>query len=123
MIAEFHMTRRVQFAEIDMADGRKVTLTALAGTLRPKADTLSLTGGVKVVTSDGYVIVTETADADVKSGRLVAPGPVDAKGPRGSIASGSFRMRRADDKDDDASGDFFWFENRVKVTFVPEAAQ
>jgi len=111
------------FAEIDMKDGRKVTLTALAGTLRPKADTLSLTGGVKLVTSDGYVVTTESADANVKTGRLVAAGPVDAKGPRGTIASGSFRMLRADRNDDDASGDFLWFENRVKVTFVPEAAK
>ncbi len=109
------------FAEIDMKDGRKVTLTAESGALRPKADALSLAGGVKVVTSDGYVITTETANADVRSGLLIAPGPVDAQGPRGSIASGSFRMRRADAKDKSASGDFFWFENRVKVTFVPEA--
>lgn len=114
-------------AEIDQAE-RTITLTAATGTLLPKESRLSLSGGVTLVTSDGYEVTTDAVDANIKTGTLDAPGPVRAVGPQGSIEAGSFRAERAPRAKDGAApaattglsvGDRFWFENRVKVTYAP----
>ncbi|HKK37696.1 MAG TPA: LPS export ABC transporter periplasmic protein LptC [Paracoccaceae bacterium] len=113
-------------------DGREITLAAAEGALRPKAQTLSLSGDVALDTSDGYRVRTERVEADLEEGELVAPGPVTAEGPSGSIAAGSFRARRVDAADaggDPAAlgalppGDYLWFEGGVRVTWTPAPAR
>ena len=75
-------------------------------------------------------MTTERVEADLKSGAAVAPGPVSAKGPAGSIDSGSFRARRieagretegSETLGDLPPGDYLWFENGVRVTWKPTA--
>jgi lipopolysaccharide export system protein LptC len=129
-------------AEIEQA-GRLITLTAATGVLRPKESRLALSGGVMLVTSDGYRVSTDRIEADIKAGALTAPGPVRARGPQGAIEAGSFRAERglrpdpgagldagpdADPSADPSApaasgalpaGDRIWFENRVKVTYAP----
>ncbi|MFT6773807.1 MAG: lipopolysaccharide export system protein LptC [Paracoccaceae bacterium] len=124
-------------AEIDQS-GRSITLTSAAGSLRPKDNTLALTGGVTLVTSDGYRVTTDRIEANIKDGAMRAPGPVRAVGPQGAIEAGSFRAERAPKTKPDAGsltdgqpaeppaatgalsvGDRIWFENRVKVTYAP----
>ena len=108
-------------ARISQNDGREVALTAAEGALRPKDNTISLQGQVEIATSDGYVVETERVEADMRARTLVAPGEVRAEGPRGSIRAGSFRAARigADDPEGRAPGDYFWFEDRVRVTYAP----
>lgn len=113
-------------AELDQNDGREVRLTAEGGELRPKDNVLSLQGKVAIRTSDGYVVETEKVIADLRARTVAAPGPVRAEGPRGDIEAGSFRAARIEAADDRAEGadglapgDYFWFENRVKVRFAP----
>jgi lipopolysaccharide export system protein LptC len=113
-------------AELDQTDGREVRLTAEEGELRPKDNMLSLQGKVAIRTSDGYVVQTDRVIADLRSRTVSAPGPVRAEGPRGAIEAGSFRAARIEAADERAEGaerlapgDYFWFENRVKVRFAP----
>jgi lipopolysaccharide export system protein LptC len=114
-------------AKVDL-DGRSVVLTAATGTLLPKESRLSLSGGVTLITSDGYKVTTDAVDANIKSGALDAPGAVRAVGPQGAIEAGSFRAERAPKVKAGATpaatkdlsvGDRIWFENRVKVTYAP----
>ena len=103
-------------ARIDMLDGRRVELLSDHGSLAPKTQRLTLSGGVRVTTSDGYVVTTESAEADVKAGTLRAPGRVEATGPQGGVTAGSFRAERPADGE---GPEILWFENRVKVVFRP----
>lgn len=114
-------------AKVDQ-EARSVVLTAATGTLLPKESRLALSGGVTLVTSDGYEVTTAHVTANIKTGTLDAPGPVRAVGPQGAIEAGSFRAERAPKPDGDAApaatgdlsvGDRIWFENRVKVTYAP----
>lgn len=116
-------------AALDLAD-RSLTLTAEGGELSPKTHRLELSGAVRLVTTDGYVVETAWVEADVRKGALRAPGRIRAEGPRGSIEAGSFRAERSTGGggEGDAApgglskGDRFWFENGVKVTYAPAPA-
>jgi len=117
-------------AAFTQAEGRRIDIAAAHGALKPKAQALALDGSVTLTTSDGYEVTTERVEADLKSGAAVAPGPVSAKGPAGSIDSGSFRARRieagretegSETLGDLPPGDYLWFENGVRVTWKPTA--
>lgn len=117
---------RAAFAQ---SEGREIRLSARQGTLRPRAETLSLRGGVTLETSDGYEVETGAISADLSEGTADAPGPVVARGPQGSIESGSFRARRvASPEGEEAAqpldglppGDYLWFENGVRVRWTPQ---
>ncbi|MEC9432264.1 MAG: LPS export ABC transporter periplasmic protein LptC [Pseudomonadota bacterium] len=117
---------------------REIRLTAETGRLRPREQALSLSGAVRLETSDGYVVTTDRVSADLRAGRAEAPGPVRAEGPQGSIEAGSFRAERGphgagaaggDGADPAAAaeaklgaprpGDYLWFENGVRVVWKP----
>lgn len=110
-------------AELVQKDGREVRLAAAEGTLAPKAQALSLEGEVRLTTSDGYAVRTERVEADLRAGTVKAPGPVEAEGPAGSIAAGSFRARRVGEGEDAlgglSPGDYLWFEGGVRVVWTP----
>ncbi|MEO0681547.1 MAG: hypothetical protein AAF192_14155 [Pseudomonadota bacterium] len=125
------ITLDVVRAEFEQAEGRKLELSAEAGTLRPKDQTLALAGRVRLTTSDGYRVATEAVEADLAAGEVRAPGPVRAEGPQGFIEAGRFRATRSPRKDpgsDDAdalgepaAGDYLWFEGGVTVRWDPQA--
>lgn len=112
-------------AEFAQAEGREIRLAADVGRLRPRAQTLSLQGAVRIETSDGYLVLTERLEADLKAGEVVAPGPVEASGPQGSIAAGAFRGRRATAQGDapalggPSPGDYLEFDGGVRVIWRP----
>lgn len=127
--------RQVELSNVrgvfDQAEGRQIRLLADIGSLRPRDQALSLTGSVRLETSDGYVVTTDQVTADLRAGEAAAPGPVTATSPQGSIEAGSFRAeRRAPAKDADPAaadaklgaprpGDYLWFENGVRVVWKP----
>lgn len=114
-------------AEVVQAEGRTVRLAAAEGALRPKARTLSLSGGVAVDTSDGWRVRTARVEADLAAGTLTAPGPVRAEGPSGAIEAGRLVARRAEGAatdDGDALGagglgDYLRFDGGVRVRWTP----
>jgi lipopolysaccharide export system protein LptC len=110
---------------------RRITLQAARGSLRPRDQTLSLQGEVRLETSDGYRVETDAISADLENGEARAPGPVRAEGPQGVIEAGAFRARRVEAEAgaaEDAElgglppGDYLWFEDGVRVRWTPEAA-
>ncbi len=111
-------------ASIDQKD-RSVSLTAAEGTLLPKESRLMLTGGVTLVTSDGYEVTTAQVNANIKTGTMDAPGPVRAVGQGFHESRHIGSAVRAPKTADPAAtggvpvGDRIWFENRVKVTYAP----
>jgi lipopolysaccharide export system protein LptC len=101
--------------EFRLDDARSVGVVAGGGEFRPKAETLTLEGGVTVTTSDGWRLTATRADVDVAGGALTAAGPVAGAGPGGSIEAGAMRAARR------AEGDYIWFEGGVTVRIDPGA--
>lgn len=110
--------------KLDLADGRTVTATAQKGVLMRMQKTLTLTGNVSVNTSDGYHMQTQKLTFDLDGKTAVAPGPVTGTGPRGHIEAGSMRAEAApgSGKNGNKVGTKdgkIWFENRVRLVFIP----
>lgn len=108
---------RVELSEIDgeinLADGRYVTLTADAGELLPKRNVVTLAGAVRMTTSDGYRLASAEARLDAEAEVFTAGGGVTASGPLGEIEADRMRVER---NGASGPGDYIWFENRVKVS-------
>ena len=104
--------------EINLIDGRVVTLSADTGVLEPKANILTLTDGVRFASSDGYEITASTARFDGDAEELTARGDVVAEGALGRIRADRMRaMRIAPEGADETveKSAYIWFENRVRV--------
>lgn len=102
--------------EIELADGRLITLAAEAGLIRPNDNHVALSGGVRLTTSDGYVVTAETAAFDAETEEVTAAGDVVAESALGRITAENMRATRAPDAGADPDeGAYIWFENRVRV--------
>lgn len=102
--------------EIQLAAGRLVTLEAVSGVLHPKSRDVSLSGGVRLNTSDGYHLTAETAAFDPATEEVSAAGDVVAESALGRITAETMRARQpAAEAEESGEGAYIWFENRVKV--------
>ena len=110
--------------EMNLIDGRVVTLAADTGVLEPKKNVLSLDDGVRFASSDGYQVTAGAAVLNAATETLTAQGEVTATGPIGRIRADRMRAeRKTVDGSEDKSA-YIWFENRVKVRIEkPNLAQ
>jgi len=102
--------------EIELNDGRTISARAATGRMHRENKILVLEGGVVLDTSDGYHVETDLIELDLDAKTAVAPGPVSGTGPRGQIDAGSFRAAAGEDG---VGAGKIWFENRVRVVFIP----
>ena len=102
--------------EIELTDGRTLDVSAATGRLDRRRETATLAGGVTLETSDGWRIETGEVHVNFEARTARAPGPVMLEGPRGSVEAGG--MRAASGADGIADGQI-WFENRVRLVFIP----
>jgi lipopolysaccharide export system protein LptC len=106
--------------EIEMLDGRTVAAQAATGRIHRADKTLELRGGVVLDSSDGYHVETALIVFDLDAETAHAPGEVRGSGPRGTIEAGSFRATAGKDANGaDGPGGQIWFENRVRLVFIP----
>ena len=103
--------------EIELNDGRTISARAATGRMHRENKILVLEGGVVLDTSDGYHVETDLIELDLDAKTAFAPGPVSGTGPRGQIDAGSFRAAAGEDG---ARAGKIWFENRVRVVFIPD---
>jgi lipopolysaccharide export system protein LptC len=102
--------------EIEMKDGRTIAARADSGRMHRENNTMVLKGGVVLDTSDGYHVATDLIEIDIDAKTAHAPGPVSGTGPDGRIDAGSMRAAAGEDG---AGAGTIWFENRVRVVFIP----
>ncbi len=103
--------------EIELSDGRTIAARAATGRMHRADKILVLEGGVVLDTSDGYHVETDLIEIDLDARTAVAPGPVSGTGPRGQIDAGSFRAAAGEDG---VGAGKIWFENRVRLVFIPD---
>lgn len=97
-------------ADILLASGAWIALTAERGTLRRSEQTLTLDGGVSVYSDDGYEFRTERAEIDLRARTARGDAPVEGQGPLGVLSAGGFYL-----------GDTIRFEGRVRLVAYPKA--
>lgn len=101
-------------------DNRKLKGRSDHGVMRRSTDELTLTGNVVITTSDGYRAETHELIVDLNNKTAVAPGPVEADGPAGSITAGRFELRRPEEAGSNGGDNsILWFEKDVRVIFIP----
>jgi len=104
-------------AEIDLKDGRTITASAATGRMHREEKMLVLEGGVVLDTSDGYHVETGLIEIYLASNTTNGPGPVSGTGPLSEIQAGSFRSSAVKGG---AHNGQIWFENRVRLVFIPD---
>ncbi len=102
--------------EIELSDGRTIAASAATGRMHRANKTLMLEGGVVLDTSDGYHVETDLVEFNLDAKTAIAPGPVSGTGPTGQIDAGSFRAAAGEDS---IGAGKIWFENRVRLVFIP----
>ena len=79
--------------ELTRANGGWVRLQSLAGRYNQQTSRVTLTGEVHLTDSDGYDVVTELAEIDLKdSAEAWGDKPVNGRGPQGNIRANGFRI-------------------------------
>lgn len=117
--------------EITLADGRQLQARADEGMMQRKAETLTLSGAVRITTSDGYSFRTETLEIDLAAQGAEAPGAVTGEGPTGRIEADRFRLAGgAEASENEASAGksggnavTLYFNGNVRVLFTPTSRQ
>jgi lipopolysaccharide export system protein LptC len=86
-------------ARIDTPDGGTVDMTARAALFDGKANTITLSGGVSVVTSTQYSIRSEGLTAALDATRVETEGGVWVQSPMGRFIAGSAALTRQEGED------------------------
>ena len=77
-------------ADITMADGTWVVLTAKSGVYSESSHVLGLRGAVNLYHDTGYEFRTESADIDISAGTASGGSPVAGQGPFGLVRAQGF---------------------------------
>ena len=87
-------------ARIVLADGSQIGLTSNAAVLSNTDETVRLDGAVRIESSTGYVVETQSLTAALNRVEAESAGPVSASGPAGTLKAGKMRIEPIADSDD-----------------------
>ncbi|MBT3395709.1 MAG: LPS export ABC transporter periplasmic protein LptC [Alphaproteobacteria bacterium] len=74
-------------ADLTMANGTWITISAATGQFERSARILDLVGPISVYTDVGYEIHADQARLDLRQGTVISDGPVQGHGPLGAISA------------------------------------
>jgi lipopolysaccharide export system protein LptC len=100
-------------AEIARAGQRDLQLLAGAGIYDRAAEDVDLSGGVELITSDGYRFETPSVFLNLQRGQGIGSEPIAGAGPSGTIAAERFEF--------EDGGERLRFMGRVRVTLHPRS--
>ena len=98
-------------ADITLADGAWVALTADSGLYDRDGGSLGLTGTVNVFHDAGYEVRTTEATIDLNAGIATGSQPVEVQGPFGELSAAGFRVVN--------DGDTIFFGGPAVLHFSP----
>lgn len=105
---------------ITTSKGLVIGLAASAASIDLNGETIYLTGGAHLDTSDGYTAETPSLTGNLATGTIVSERTVTANGPAGHIRAGSMRIQTNGKNSADApENTVIWFGNGVTLTFLP----
>lgn len=103
-------------AAYDTPGGLRIDLTSAHGVLNQGTGRMVLSGGVVIVTSSGYRMVTAGLDGALDRTELLSDGHVDAEAPFGTIAAGGMEISHSGAAND---GYLLVFKDGVKLIYDP----
>lgn len=109
-------TARGISGRLDTPDGAFTEITASTAALDNAAGTLTLSDGVSLRNSLGYVITAEGFTMTTDRSGLQSRGAVVAEGPLGQLSAGSLRLERAKD----AESYLLVFNEGVRLLYQPQ---
>lgn len=79
-------------AQIETERGILIDIEAPSGIIDNGTDRLTLSGGVAVHTSDGYIVLTDEVETTLDSTHLETAGQVEGTGPAGDLSANRMEM-------------------------------
>jgi lipopolysaccharide export system protein LptC len=79
-------------ADITLADGAWVSVTADSGTYHRSDEDLTLQGSVNLFHDRGFEMRTERVEVDLKAGKAASDTAVEGQGPSGTLKAEGFRV-------------------------------
>ncbi len=99
-------------------DGGKVDITATTGILDNTERTASLSGGVSLITSNGYTITTDAIIANLETAAVSTDGSILANGPLGHVSAGKLILQQKTIPDTENTYELVFTEG-VKLIYTP----
>ena len=103
-------------AQIDLADGSRLTMSSELGVIDNKAHEATLMGEVTLTSSNGYTLTSQRLISGMRELEIRSPGEVLGTGPAGDFTAG--KMHVLNDIDEDAV--YLFFTNGVKLIYTPK---
>jgi lipopolysaccharide export system protein LptC len=82
-------------ADFSLRDGTAIHVTAGTGLMDTKSRLLQMSGGIHLVSQNGYDATTRSATADLRTGRIHGESGINANGAFGRITAQRFAMDRS----------------------------
>ena len=106
-------------AEIALADGAEITLTARHASFDLAADKAEISGDVEISTSTGYNLRSDLFTARMSSLDLTSPGEVRGNGPAGDLTAGAMTVT----KSVNGGASHLVFTKGVKLIYTPQTSK
>jgi lipopolysaccharide export system protein LptC len=81
-------------ADMSLKDGTSLHVTAVKGVVDTKTHVLQVSGGMHIISKDGYDARTQSAVADLKAGTVHGENGIEAQGSFGRITAQRFALNR-----------------------------
>lgn len=101
-------------ARIETTDGPSYGIVANDAYYDGTDETLDLTGKVRLSTSTGYTLITDTLSADLATANITASNHVTGTGPAGRLDAGSMTLTK------NGTTQVLVFNNGVKLIYDPK---
>lgn len=105
------LTAEMVAATLKTQIGVSYEMVASGGIYDGETNTLSLSDGVRMVTSDGYRFSTDNLVANLRITEVIIPSRIEGSGPSGRIEAGSMTLRQTNDRP------VLEFKNGVKLIY------
>ncbi len=106
-------------AQMDMTDGSRINLSSPNAALDNEASTATLRGGVRIISSTGYTIETDTLKAATNRISAESEGTVTATAPEGTLTAG--RMVITDQAESGGDDVQLLVTDGVKMIYEPQS--
>ncbi len=106
-------------AQIDLAQGGRIIMTAQTGVVDMPAKNTTFEGDVLITTTSGYRIRSDALISTLGALEVTSPGAISATGPIGDLESGQFRLTSRED----SNAVHLLFTEGVKLIYQPKPDQ
>jgi lipopolysaccharide export system protein LptC len=104
-------------ARLDFPNGAHTDISSVAGMIDTDQDRAVLEGGVHIITSDGYDIVTDSVITALTHTSVTADSTVEVTSPMGDLTAGQMQL---DETGGENGGYVLVFKQGVKLIYEPE---